>query len=77
MLNEIRPGLRLINGRNDLVRVEVAVQPGEGIEVPAGSVTLDRSDLTVVEDKPRRGRSRRADSVETADGAQADVAAED
>lgn len=52
-MNDIRPGLRLINGTADVAKVELRLEAGEEIEVPEGSVIeQERGPLSVAEKRP-------------------------
>lgn len=71
-MNDIRPGLRLINGTASVAKVELRIEPGEQVEVPEGSVIeQDRGPLSVVgsapkvtpapaEDEPTKAPARKA-----------------
>ena len=66
MLNPIRPGLRLVNQSNDVVRAEVIVHPGEEVELPDGALMgADRSPLKPVGAAKRRRKPAPADEPAT------------
>lgn len=53
-MNDIRPGLRLINGTAHVAKVELVLGPGEQLEVPEGSVIeQERGPLSVVGAAPK------------------------
>lgn len=59
-MNDIRPGLRLINGTAHVAKVELVLGPGEQVEVPEGSVIeQERGPLSIVE-PPAKAPAKKA-----------------